>query len=67
MRACRHRPGVAYPDGSLDADTQLLVQPDRHLCAGLQELENVVDGRQKHLSTTSASTAAHCDLSILEI
>jgi hypothetical protein len=46
-------------DGSLNTDAQLFKQPYRHLCARLKELEDVVDWRQEHLSTSSASTSLH--------
>ena len=46
-------------DGSLNTNAQLFEQPYRDLCAGLKELENVVDWRQQHLSTSSASASLH--------
>lgn len=52
----------AYPDGSLDSDSKLLVQPYRDLGACLKELEDVVDGWQEHLSTSSSAASAHCDV-----
>ena len=50
---------ITHSDGSLDADAQLFKQQYRDLCAGLKELENLVDWRQQHLSTTSASASFH--------
>lgn len=51
----------AYPDGSLNPDAELLIQPYRDLCARLKKLEDVVDGGQEDLASASSAASRHVD------
>lgn len=52
---------IEPPDLALDANAQLLKQPDLDRAALLQELEDEVDGRKQHLArSTTAATRHFC-------
>ena len=58
----RETDATTYSDLALDADRELLVQPDRHGRVRLQKLEDEVDGREQDPAASSSSSwsSRHC-------
>ena len=48
-----------YPNGSHDADRELLVEPDLYCRPLLEELEKKVDGGQEHAAAAATSSSSH--------